>query len=312
MSAPEIENRQLKRKNLVISFITGFAGVLALILVFLVNQWVWEPFVFYNFYLIIIQITQLLFTELLVLFFTGAWTVSQCRLSVNDRNDALITGLLPGSVIGTGIAFCIVLTRSLPEGSWIIPVFSLMIISIFFSSLGTTAGAVGYYQGLSHEEKGGVGKNKGTQFKFTLTALFILILLSVTVPPALAYIGTTSGIISNDCPECRIHQDVRAERLDTRTISIMYSAKVPALSWIGSYNPPGIIINGVDTSNQTAANGNGFSAIVSPAYGRTYSENSSVTISGDGVSLSRGSPVHLTVISSNGSEQPVILYDDYV
>ena len=312
MLAQEIERKIPERKNLIISFITGLTGGLTLVLVFLVNQRIWEPFVIYNFYLTIVQITQLLFTELLILFFLGALTVSQCRLAVNDRNDALVTGLLPGLITGTVIALCIVLTRTLPEGSGFFPVFSLLIISIFFSSLGTIIGAVGYYQGLSSGDAGEVLKNKGVQFTFSLTALFVLILLSVTIPPALAFIGTASGLIGNDCPECRIHQDVRAERLNIQTIRIMYSAKIPALSSVGHYNPPRIIVNGVDISNQTAAEKNGFSAIISPAGGLTYSDYSSVTISGEGVTLLDDSPVNLTVISFNGSEHPVILYDGSV
>ncbi|AGB01191.1 hypothetical protein [Methanoregula formicica] len=312
MSSLEIGKKNPRRKILIFLSITGLTGVFALVLFFFLNQWIWRPFVDYNFYLIIIQITQMLLTGLLILFFTGAWAVSQCRLSINNQKDALVIGLLSGCITGTGIAFCIALTRNLPEGSVYFPVLCLIILSIILASLGTMTGAVGYYHRLSFGEASRVAKKRGAQCAFTLTALFILILLSASIPPMLALIGTTSGLIANDCLECRLHQEIRVERLDNLTIRILYSAKMPAVSWIGRYNPPRILIHDIDVSNQTVSEKNGFPVTVNPAGGLTYDEDSVVIISGKGVANCNSTPIRLKVISYNGSEQPVILYDDSI
>ncbi|MDO9323328.1 MAG: hypothetical protein Q7T80_00040 [Methanoregula sp.] len=291
------------------SLLAGISGALALIAAFYTNQWVWKPLVTFNGWLLMIQIPQMLLVGLLILVLTGAWMVSFIRPDMPTTREVVKWGILTGCIAGALVAAYIITSSSLTGNVPLPELFRWFALMMVICSVGSVAGAYGYFRVLHASKEREAQGMKKHQFRFTLTALVVCIILAMTVPPVFALAGTMTGIIGNDCTECRLHQDVQVERVSDQSIKITYTSKVPAIPWVGHYNPAVIKINGNDVSDQFRIKQQGIFCRIEPVEGLSYKNSSTVIISGQEVFVNPASPTRLVITSYNGSPHPVILFD---
>lgn len=291
------------------SVLAGIAGALALISAYLFSQWVWKPLVTFNWWLFMVQIPQMLLVGLLVLVLTGAWAVSLSRPNVSTIRDTVKIGILAGSTAGAVVALYIANASILSDNVPLLLIIRWFALMMVICSIGSVAGAYSFFRVIQAGKEQGARGVKANLFLVTVPVLALWIIIAMTVPPLFALAGTTTGIISNDCSECRFHQDVQVERLSDQSIKISYTSKLVAIPWVGHYNPPIIRINGKDVSTQSVIQQQGIQCRIEPAEGLAYREESTVILTGEEASINRSKTTQVVVVSYNGSPLPVTLYD---
>jgi len=310
MTQPAVSEKNRKRYALFLTLFTGIIGAVCLIFTFFYYPVLWTPLVTYNRFLLMIQIPQMLLASLFILLLSGACAMKYRWPMDPGSHDAIKQGIITGVVMGIVVALFIANTGVLygnPPWPIIVRWFALM-VAICIS--GTVVGAYLFFrsQMIANET---ASENPGKkQVPFTVTLLVIGIVLTLVLPPAFAFVGTRSGFIANDCSECRIHQNVMAERLSNQSIQITYTSKVPSVPWVGPYEPPVITLNGNDVSSQSVILRQGIPCSIEPAEGLSYDTESIVVLNGRAVSSDENGLTHVVVVSRNGSPAGVTLYDN--
>ncbi|MDD4137811.1 MAG: hypothetical protein PHT99_07985 [Methanoregula sp.] len=257
-----------------------------------------------------IQIPQLILAGLFITMLTGASAVSFRWQEIPTLRDFLQRGTIAGTAMGV-VAGLIITNAGIISGTasflGVIPWIVLMIV---ISMPGTISGAYLCFRSqpvTKQPSERGFGKK---QIRFTLRLVVIGLIIVLLLPPALAFAGTKSGMIGNDCSECRIHQDVHAERITNQSVQITYTSKVPPVPWIGPYEPTTIILDGIDISNQSSINKQGIACRIEPGSGLTYDTVSTVILRGGALNADGSHMAHIIVISHYGSPSGMILFDN--
>jgi|WetSurMetagenome_2_1015567.scaffolds.fasta_scaffold00632_22 hypothetical protein len=310
MTQHDTPEKNQQNRGFFLALSSGIFGGLCLISTYLFSQLVWTPLVTYNWFLLMIQIPQLLLAGLVIVLLTGAGPASYGLPEIPIKRDAIKSGIISGIMMGVVVAFFITHTGIIFDDiplSAITRWFALMIV-IF--TPGTVAGAYLCFRSQSAIMNPAALDEEKKQIPFTLRLLVFCIVLTMVLPPALAFAGTRSGIIGNDCSECRIHQDIQAERISDQSIEITYTSKVPSIPWVGPYKSPEITINGKDVSTQSEIDRQGIQCRIEPDKGLSYDTKSTVVLSGDAVSIDRYPRTDIIVVSYNGFPPGITLYDN--
>lgn len=310
MTRPAINGTCQKNRNILLAVPAGIIGAVCLIFTFFYYPVVWTPLVTYNRFLLMIQIPQMLLAGLFILLLSGAGVMRYILSEITGPRDSIKQGIITGVVMGIVVALFVVNTGVLYDNPpWpIIVRWFALIVAICIS--GTVIGAYLFFRSHMIADETASENPGKKQVPFTVTLLVICIVLTLVLPPAFAFIGTRSGFIANDCSECRIHQNVMAERLSNQSVQITYTSKVPSVPWVGPYEPPVISINGNDVSSQSVILRQGIPCRIEPAEGLSYDTESIVILNGRAVSRDNDRLTHVVVVSHNGSPAGVTLYDN--
>ena len=310
MTQPDTRQKNQQNRDFFLALSAGIFGGLCLISAYLFSQIVWIPLVTYNRFLLMIQIPQLLLAGMVIVLLAGAGAVSYRSPEIPTKRDAIQSGIISGITMGGGVALFITNTGIIFDDiplSVMIRWFALMIVIV---TPGTVAGAYLCFRSQSVISEPATGYKEKKQIPFTLRLLVFCLILTMVLPPALAFAGTRSGIILNDCSECHIHQEIRAERISDQSIEITYTSKVPSIPGVGPYKSPEITLNGKDVSNQPGIYRQGIQCRIEPDKGLSYDTQSTVVLSGDAVSIDRYPRTHIRVVSYNGFPPGITLYNN--
>jgi len=312
MTQSAIPDKNQKIRTLFLAFFTGIIGAFCLIFMFLFTLAIWIPLVTYNWILLLIQLPQMLLAGLFILLLTGAGAIKYSLSEIHLISDAIKQGTIAGAVMGIVIALYITNAGILSDNLSLPIIIRWFMLMIVICTSGTVAGAYLFCRSQLAKRKIAAEEWGRKQIPFTLRLLVFCIILTMVLPPVLAFAGTRSGIIANDCSECRIHQDVQAERVSNQSIQITYTSKVPSIPWIGPYEPFDITINGKDVSNQFVIQQQGITCRIEPSEGLSYNTESTVVLSGEAVSTDNNRLTHVRVVSRNGSPSGITLYDNSI
>jgi len=296
----------------IMAIVAGLIGAGILTSGFYLTEAIWKPLVGFNSFLILVQVTQSLLLGLLILVFTGSLAVSWTGSLSGMLKESLVAGLIAGITTGMIVAAVILVASGDLTGIPGVLIIRLILIALLVTIPGSLLGAFAFHRGHSNGINEANSRRPENQLTYTLPALLVLILICLVIPPVLSLAGTMTGLIHNDCTQCRYLQNARAERQGNGSLLVTYTAKNSATPWVGHYAPARILIQGTDVSNQTEIQVSGLPLTITPAMGLSYSGDSSVRISGPGIDGSRGNPVIVTVISYFGSDEPTILYNESI
>ena len=294
----------------IMAIVAGLVGAGMLTSGYFLTEGIWKPLVGFNSFLSLVQVTQALLLGLLILVLTGSLAVSWSGSLSGTMKESLSAGLIAGSTAGVIVAAIMLIAGGGPAGIPVVLILRLILLSVIITIPGSVLGSFAYHRGHSTATTEADTRKQENQLTYTLPALLVLILICLVIPSVLALAGTMTGLIHNDCTQCHYLQDARAERQEDGSLLITYTAKNSATPWVGHYTPARILIRGADVSNQTAIQMSGLPLTITPSAGLSYSGESSVLISGPGISGSRGNPVIVTIISYFGSGEPTVLYNE--
>jgi hypothetical protein len=301
----------------------SFGGICLAAEIFLL-QAMWDPVLEYNSALSPVYQFQMMGSCAILFWILGAIAADLFRTGRGGWLDPVITGLLSG--ICTALIFAVIIVSNDmvshpsvvqyandPFGirvfldrlfrQWRVPLAGFIIVSGILQALGA------WYHGSRQRPGPGVEGIPHRQIvtgrlyshRFLLLALVAFLL----VPPALAYLGMSTGIVEEQYRCCKITDRVEVSRTGPDSICIVMvpdpertTDSIPAVK---------IFIDEIDVSNQSIITGSGLDETLDPPEGLRYKEGASVILKGKHVTGNGTGPARIRVIvwypeTGSGSE----------